>query len=149
VSWRRAAARAALLACGAVLVGWFARELIPPAPLFLTRAVAARAVTELTPTDVVEGEVAAATVAEWGGLSAYTAVSAPSGLRQPIAHVWSRDGVPFARIPLSPVRGGRAEGFRTFSTTRNLPAPLAGRYTVDVVTEFGQLIGRLRFTVTP
>jgi hypothetical protein len=54
-----------------------------------------------------------------------------------------------ARIPLAPVQGGRAEGFRTWSRRRDLRPPLAGRYTVDVVTASGQLIGRLRFTVTP
>jgi hypothetical protein len=148
-SWGRALASATLLAAALLVIAWFARTLVPPAPLFLVQAVAARSVSELVPMDVVSGEVAAATVAEWGGLAAYTVVSAPSGLRQPIEHVWSRDGAPFARIPLSPVRGGRAEGFRTFSITRNLPPSLAGRYTVDVGTSSGQLIGRLRFTVTP
>jgi hypothetical protein len=111
--------------------------------------VAARAVIDLTPVDVIQGSVPAATVAGWGELAAYTAVYAPGGLRQAIQHVWSRDGVPFARIPLAPVRGGRTEGFRTYSVTRNLRPPLEGRYTVDVVTASGQLIGRLRFTVTP
>ena len=147
--WWGAVARAGALAAAAAALIWFARAFVPPAPLFLARAVAARAVVELTPIDVVPGTVPAATVADWGGLAAYTAVAAPSGLSQSIEHVWSKDGVPFARIPLAPVRGGRAEGFRTFSTTRNLPPPLAGRYTVDVVTTAGQLIGRLRFTVTP
>jgi hypothetical protein len=149
VSWRAAHARAAVLACLAMALVWFARAAVPPAPLFLARAVAARAVTDLTPVDVIEASVPAATVAEWGGLAAYTPVHAPAGLHQAILHVWSRDGVPFARIALAPVRGGRVEGFRTYSVTRHLRPPLAGRYTVDVVTASGQLIGRLRFRVTP
>ena len=149
VSWRKAHGRAALAACLAMVAVWYARAVVPPAPLFLARSVAARAVTDLTPIDVIDGAVPAATVAEWGGLAAYTAVYAPGGLQQAIQHVWSKNGVPFARIPLSPVRGGRAEGFRTFSVTRNLTAPFDGRYTVDVVTASGQLIGRLRFAVTP
>jgi hypothetical protein len=146
VPWK--AARATLLACLAMVLVWYARGAVPPAPLFLARTVVARTVTGLTPVDVIRGSVPAATVAEWGSLAAYTAVYAPGGLRQAIAHVWSRDGVPFARIPLSPVRGGRAEGFRTYSITHNLTPPLEGRYTVDAVTASGQLIGRLRFTVT-
>ena len=109
----------------------------------------ARAVTEREPVDVIHGTISAATVARWGELAASTAVYAPGGLRQAIEHRWSRNGERFARIPLSPVRGGRAEGFRTYSTTRNLKPPLEGRYTVDVVTASGQLIGRVRFTVTP
>jgi hypothetical protein len=149
VSWNRASAQAAALACVALVVVWYARALVPPAPLFLARAVAARAVVDLAPVEVISGSIPAATVGEWGELAAYTAVYAPSGLRQAIHHVWSHDGVPLARVPLSAVRGGRAEGFRTYSVTRNLKPPLAGRYTVDVVTASGQLIGRLRFTVTP
>jgi len=149
VPWRNAHVRATLLAGLAMVVVWYGRAVVPPAPLFLARTVAARAVTDLMPVDTIQGSVPAATVAEWGELAAYTAVYAPGGLQQAIRHVWSRNGVPFARIPLSPVRGGRAEGFRTYSITRNLKPPLEGRYTVDVVTASGQLIGRLGFTVTP
>ena len=74
---------------------------------------------------------------------------APGGLRQDIAHVWRRNGVVIVRIPLAPVQGGRAEGFRTWSRRTDLRPPLAGRYTVDVVTSSGQLVGRLRFSITP
>lgn len=150
VSWPRALARAAALAGLAALLAWFGRALVPPAPLFIARAVAAREVTMLEPVDVIPGTVAATTVAQWGGLAAFTAVRAPGGLRQEIAHVWRRDGVVLARIPLSPVLGGgRAEGFRTWSRRRYAEPPPAGRYTVDVVTASDQLIGRLRFTITP
>jgi hypothetical protein len=151
MGWARAHALAALLACLAALLVWYGRALLPPAPLFLARAVAARTVTMLEPVDVIEGgSVPAATVADWGELAAYTAVYAPSGLRQPIEHVWRRNGAVVARIPLpTPVMGGRAEGFRTYSRRRDLRPPLDGRYVVDVMTGSGQLIGRLRFTVTP
>ena len=149
VSWRKALARAALVACLAVALVWFGRAVVPPAPLFLAQSVAARTVTDLTPVDVIQESVPAATVEEWGQLAAYTAVYAPGGLKQAIEHVWSRNGVVIARIPLSPVSGGRAEGFRTYSITRRLTPPIVGRYTVDVVTASGQLIGRLRFAVTP
>ncbi len=148
VSWTGAQARAVLLAGLAVMLAWYGRALVPPAPLFLARAVAARTVIDLEPVDVIHGSIPATTVAEWGEVAAYTAVYAPGGLRQGIQHVWRRNGVTLARIRLSPVRGGRAEGFRTFSVTRNLLPPLEGRYRVDVVTASGQLIGRLRFTVT-
>jgi len=52
-------------------------------------------------------------------------------------------------VPLAPVRGGRKEGFRTYSRKADLRPPYEGRYRVDVVTAAGQLVGRLRFTVTP
>ena len=149
VGWTRAFGRALICAGLAAILVWFGRGLVPPAPLFITRAVAARTVDMLEPVDAIDGSIPAATVAEWGELAAYTAVYAPGELQQGIAHVWSRNGAVVARIPLSPVRGGRAEGFRTWSRRTDLRPPLAGRYRVDVVTASDQLIGRLRFTVTP
>jgi hypothetical protein len=148
-TWTRAVARAAAFAVVAAILAWAGRSLVPPAPMFMARAVAARAIEAMEPVDPVHGTVSAATVAEWGGIAAYTAIYAPGGLSQPIAHVWTRDGAVVARIPLSPVRGGREEGFRTWSRRSDLRPPLAGRYRVDVVTASGQLIGRLRFTITP
>jgi hypothetical protein len=149
--WLRAHVHAVAAAVLALALVWAGRALVPPAPLFLARAVAARGVTELEPLEPVEGGVVAATtVLEWGQLAAYTAVYAPAGVRQPIAHVWWRDGERLARIALpTPVRGGRRQGFRTYSRYTDLKPPVAGRYRVDVVTASGQLIGRLRFTVTP
>ena len=98
----------------------------------------------------VAGSVPAETVTAWGGgLAAYTAVHAPAGLHQAIEHVWRKNGQVIARVPLSPVQGGRAEGFRTWSRKSDLGTPLPGRYAVDVMTASGQLIGRLSFTVTP
>ena len=148
-TWRQAHGRAAALALVAAVAVWFGRGLVPPAPLFLARATAAREVQRLEPVGETEGPIPAATVVGWGGIAAYTAVHAPAGLSQAIEHVWRRDGQVVARIPLSPVRGGRAEGFRTWSRRTDLTPPLHGRYTVDVMTASGQLIGRLRFTVTP
>ena len=148
-TWRQAHSRAAALALVAAVAVWFGRGLVPPAPLFLPRATAAREVQRLEPVGETEGPIPAATVVGWGGIAAYTAVHAPAGLSQAIEHVWRRDGQVVARIPLSPVQGGRAEGFRTWSRRTDLTPPLHGRYTVDVMTASGQLIGRLRFTVTP
>jgi hypothetical protein len=148
-SWLRAVGRTALFAVVAAMLAWVGRSLVPPAPMFMARAVAARAVDAMEPVEPIDGSVSAATVADWGGIAAYTAIYAPGGLSQRIALVWSRVGAVVARIPLSPVRGGRAEGFRTWSRRTDLLPPLAGRYRVDVVTASGQLIGRLRFTVTP
>jgi hypothetical protein len=146
--WPTAAFRAAGAAVLVVTLVWIGRAAVPPAPLFLARAVAARDVMELEPVEEVHGAIAAPTLGEWGGLVAYTAVYAPAGLRQPIEHVWWRNGEVVARIPLSPVHGGRKEGFRTYSRRTEWPPPVAGRYTVDVMTGSGQLIGRLRFQVT-
>jgi hypothetical protein len=80
---------------------------------------------------------------------AHTAVYAPAGLDQPIAHVWRRNGEIVSVIPLSPIRGGRIGGFRTYSRKSDFGVDPSGEWSVEVVTASGQLIGRFRFTVTP
>lgn len=149
--WVRAHARALGAAVLAIGLVWAGRILVPPAPLFLAGAVVARAVTEMQPVEPVEGGVlTAATVMEWGELAAYTAVYAPAGVRQAIGHVWWRDHERVAYVALpTPVQGGRRRGFRTYSRYTDMQPPIAGHYRVDVITASGQLIGRLRFTVTP
>jgi hypothetical protein len=146
VSWGRAHSYAVATAAVAMVAVWSGRALVPPAPLFLARAVVARDVVNLEPVDAATGHMGAASVAGWPGLVAFTPVHAPAGLRQHIEHVWRRDGQEIGRVALSPIHGGRAEGFRTWS--RRLEPPVPGRYEVDVRTASGQLIGRLRFRVT-
>jgi Protein of unknown function (DUF2914) len=82
------------------------------------------------------------------GLVAFSAVYAPAGLAQPIEHVWRLRGRVVDVVRLSPVYGGRQQGFRTFSRKTSFPGDPVGRWTVDVMTSSGQLIGRLRFRVT-
>lgn len=148
-TWRRAFAMSGVLAAIAMAAVWVGRAAVPPAPLFVASATAARSVTMLEPVEPIESPIPASTVADWGGLAVYTAVYAPAGLRQHIEHVWWKDGRVIGRVPLSPVLGGRKEGFRTYSRKTDLKPPYQGRYHVDVVTAAGQLVGRLRFTVAP
>ena len=149
LTWREAWVRSSAVAVVALALVWFGRVVVPPAPLFVARATMARNVSMLEPIEPIDSPILASTVADWGGLAAYTAVYAPAGLQQHIEHVWWKDGRRLARIALSPVLGGRKEGFRTYSRKVDLKPPYPGRYRVDVMTASGQLIGRLRFTVAP
>jgi hypothetical protein len=63
--------------------------------------------------------------------------------------VWRRRGEALDRVRLTPIEGGRREGYRTYSRKTGFPADPVGRWTVDVMTLSGQLIGRLRFRVVP
>ena len=131
----------------AALAAWTVRPAIPPAPLSLVRPTLARAVLDLEPV----GPVTRVTMEElraWGGVVAFTPVGAPAALRQPVEHHWRREGqvVSTVRLP-TPVQGGRPGGFRTYSRKTDFPPDAPGRWTVDVVTASGQLIGRLRFRV--
>ncbi len=146
--WTGAVAWSGSLAVLVAVLLWHFRAAIPPAPLHVARATAARAVAEMEPVEPLTS-LSVTQLAEWGGILAYTAVYAPAGLSEPISHVWRKDGVPFETVELSPVRGGRARGYRTYSRKSDLGPDPVGRWTVDVLTASGQLIGRLRFTVTP
>jgi hypothetical protein len=149
-SWPRALARGAIAGVAATLLVWLGRPAVPPAPLQLLRATLARDVANLDPVEPVGGRIPAAMLAAWGGLAAFTPVVAPEGLRQPIVHVWRHDGRAVSTVTLpTAVVGGRAAGFRTFSRKTDFPPDARGRWSVDVLTASGQLIGRLRFTVVP
>jgi len=131
-----------MLAASAVLVG---RVAIPPAPLFLADA---RLGWNVGTVDSLEppAPIPAGALLQ-NGLVAYTAIYAPAGLKQPVDHVWRLNGRIINVIRLTPVKGGRREGYRTFSRKLSFPADPTGRWTVDVTTEAGQLIGRMRFRV--
>jgi hypothetical protein len=146
--WKGALIRAGVFAGMALFLPLPFRWLIPPAPLHLARATLARAVSGLEPVGPLKGPVSVADVRAFGGLVAYTAVYAPAGLREPIAHVWKKDGLAVVTVPLSPVKGGRVEGFRTYSRRVEFGTSPAGRWEVDVVTAHGQLIGRVAVAIT-
>jgi hypothetical protein len=131
-----------MLATSAALAG---RAAIPPAPLFLADS---RLGWNVGTVDSLEppSPIPAAALLQ-NGLVAYTAIYAPAGLKQPVDHVWRLEGQIINVIRLTPVEGGRREGYRTFSRKTSFPADPKGRWTVDVTTATGQLIGRLRFRV--
>jgi hypothetical protein len=146
IPWGSALLRVAL---GATLFGvcvWWARAWIPPVPLHMTRATFARAVEHLEPVDPVE-RISSQELRSWGRVAAFTAVAAPSGLTEPIYHVWRRNGQTLGAMLLTTLRGGRLGGFRTYSW-KTVGADAAGVWEVDVLTVHGQLIGRVRLLVT-
>lgn len=150
LGWGPAIGAAALLGVGVAALAWAGRAWIPPVPLFLNRADSTIAwgvgtVESLEPTP---GAIRAEDV-KARGLEARTAIYAPAGLTQGVSHVWRREGAMVDEVRLSPVHGGRREGFRTFSRKTGFPPDPVGRWTVDVVTASGQLVGRLRFRVVP
>lgn len=80
---------------------------------------------------------------------AFSAVFAPSGLSTVILHEWQRYDVPTKRwVTTDTLRftidGGRDGGYRGYSIKTD---PAAGAWRVNVITQYGQLIGRISFTV--
>jgi hypothetical protein len=137
----------AIGAVAATLVA-LGRAWIPPAPLFMARAAVMWDVLDLDAIEALPPVVSAAEVRQ-RGLVAYTAIYAPAGLRQRVSHVWRHGGRVIETVSLAPVLGGRREGYRTYSRKTSFPDAPEGRWSVDVVTASGQLIGRLRFRVVP
>ena len=82
---------------------------------------------------------------------AYSAVFSPTNLNITIVHQWQhydenqKKWITTFTISL-PVTGGRGGGFRTYSESSNLAA---GKWRVNIETEQGQIIGRLRFNIVP
>ena len=79
----------------------------------------------------------------------YTAVFAPSGLATTIYHEWQRyDAASNTWMTVTtqnfPINGGRDGGYRGY-TMKNDLAP--GKWRVNVKTQYGQLVGRVNFSV--
>lgn len=79
----------------------------------------------------------------------YSAVFAPSGLSTTIYHEWQHydaalGGWTTATTQSFPINGGRDGGYRGYSVKSNLAL---GKWRVNVKTQYGQLIGRVTFTV--
>lgn len=80
---------------------------------------------------------------------AYSAVFSPQNLNLTILHEWQyynktqKKWITSSVVRL-PVVGGRDGGFRTYSIKSNISS---GRWRVNVKTELGQTIGRIRFNV--
>jgi hypothetical protein len=139
VAWRKAAAITLVSAAVLFALVEFARPLIPPAPLRVMSAtfgpdVNRREMRVSNPIDRVDPAFS-------GRLYVLTTIYAPMGLEDRVAHRWYENGRLVCSSPFYRLVGGRKEGFRLW-TSCALRAVRAGRLTVDVKTEGGQLIGR-------
>jgi hypothetical protein len=115
--------------------------------LYVTRATFARAVEQLEPVEPVT-RISSQELRTWGRVVAFTAIAAPSGLNEPIYHVWQKNGHTMGEMLLTTIRGGRRGGFRTYSWKTDLGGDPSGLWQVDVRTVHGQLVGRVRLSVT-
>ncbi|HEX6998816.1 MAG TPA: DUF5924 family protein [Gammaproteobacteria bacterium] len=121
---------------------WAVRTQVPAAGLAVTEARITQSVENYTPGE----RVRVLTRSDLRrGVIAYAAIRAPSSLTQDVIFEWRHNGER-ERI-VSAIRGGRAEGYRTYTRKQAFPADPLGRWTVDVLTPQGQLLERMRFFV--
>ncbi len=79
----------------------------------------------------------------------YTSIFAPSGLSTRVLDEWQYyDTTQHAWLNEAtvqyPIEGGRDGGYEGYS---EYPAPMPGQWRVNVITQYGQLIGQISFTV--
>ena len=144
--WRGLLLVGLTLAIGAF--GWVTRTWVPPATLWLTEVAIT---TEFDNQNRSPGEgIDSLSVSQLrsAGIYAYTAINAPRGLDERIYHVWEHNGQELERIALD-IHGGREKGYRAWTHKKNFPQDVVGDWQIQVLTDAGQMIGVLRFEVTP
>lgn len=135
-------------AAGLGLLTWLLRGWVPPATLRLNQAQMTLSVDAATREPGAALKRIGEDVLHRDGICAYTAIRAPRGLQERVFYRWMFHGQEVARMPLE-INGGRKEGYRAWSCIKTFPENAAGRWTVRVVTDAGQMIGLLRFRVDP
>lgn len=142
--WRRRVFGTLVLFFGFALL-WNCIQWIPAAGFWVRDARTSTQIVGLQPGKAVKQFDLASLNAN--GVVAFVAVRAPTGLSQDVVFEWRHRSKVTDRISAE-ISGGRQEGFRTYSRKRKFPADPRGRWWVDLKTPQGQVIARLRFTVT-
>lgn len=114
---------------------------VPPAPLQLVRAAMGTQIRDHQLTDPQS-----TLTGRPRQLVCFTAIAAPRGLKDRIVHVWSHDEQQVDAIEVK-IRGGRTQGFRTWSAKKNLGPRASGTWTCRVQTRSGQQLGRTQLVI--
>ncbi len=145
-----------LATMSAALAGLYASNFIPPVPLALKQG----GIYHRVEREAGQYKLAAEPGSDWFRMPTYhyapgdtvvcfTAIFAPTSMTQSVLHRWERYVEGEWRI-VDQLRydlvGGRDGGYRGYTAKTGLAE---GEWRVDVVTEEGLLIGRIRFDMRP
>ncbi len=136
-----------LSVAASVLGAWFARSVIPPVPMYVSRSAVG---PMLLPDGRLAMEVKTLHPSVIRELTAVTDVVVPGGKGDRLIHVWRHDQAVVHRATEDTSRVSGPHGaVRLRSTLQGsaLPRALVGGWHVEVETEDGQLVGRAAFTV--
>ena len=131
---------------GSVFGVYFARLAIPPVPMYIATGAVG---PSLLPDGRLTMQVSTLHQSLIQEMHALTDVVIPGGHGNKLHHVWRREGVAVQQGPVDPSGEPPPGTVRLRSTLRsfNLPADITGQWTIDVVTEDDQLVGRVPFEV--
>lgn len=122
-----------------LVLAFFGRSLVPPAPLRIASASFGlrldRSVLACSP--ALDRLPAGRPIHPL----LLTAIRAPLGLKEKVGHVWHLNGRVLYRSGFYTVSGGRKEGFRLWTKASLPPLSAGDRIWVEVCTEGGQLVG--------
>ena len=130
----------------AVFGAYFGRHAIPPVPMYIATGAVG---PTLMPDGRLSMQVSTLHESLLLEMHALTDVVIPGGRGNTLYHVWRHDGVAVQQGPVTPTGEPPAGTVRLRSTLRsfNIPSDRAGRWSIDVVTEDDQLVGRVPFEV--
>lgn len=140
------AAMIASLAAG-IGLAYFGRTLIPPVPMYVTRAAVG---PEVLADKRLAMEVNRLHVSAIKKLYAVTDVVVPGGDLHNLRHVWVHDGHEIATDPKETSRSGGSSGTVRLESSlsgKELPKQLEGSWYVEVRTGEDQVVGRTTFDV--
>lgn len=132
---------------GSLAAAYYGRRYVPPVAMYVSSGA-------VGPSLMPDGRLAIAAkamhVSHVGTqLHAVTDVMIPGGRGDRLVHVWRKDGeevwVP-PEVVVEPLDAGVVR-LRSSIARERLPAEPAGSWVVDVETEDGQLVGRVRFEI--
>lgn len=132
----------------AASLAYAARRYVPPVPMHLAYAKIGPGILD---NGKLTMEVTTLDRSVLSDIYAVTDVMLPGGKHENFVHIWRREGAfvfesdeAMARVP-GPEGGIR---LRSVLPRQKLPPAVTGKWTVDVETLDGRLVGRARFTVT-
>ncbi len=114
---------------------WVMRFWVPPATLWLTDMHVSQNLDSTNKAPVNPVQHLTQSQLQNKGLYAYTAIRAPRGLAEQVFHVWELNGNELDRIALK-IRGGREQGYRTWTHKTVFPDNAVGQWQVQVMTSF-------------
>ncbi len=135
----------------------YAYNIIPPIPLALKESGVYHNIVRSGAEYIVQGEEKkwysgltheTIHITEWEPVYVFTSIFAPTDLKTPVIHHWqykdsSGNWVTSDQLKY-PIIGGRDGGYRGYSFKY---AVFPGEWRVDIETESGQVVGRVRFDI--